>query len=88
MTHNGTWTAVDKIAEIMGITCSALAKRCGLDATAFNKSKRYTKYGQPRWLSGQTLSKIIDTAGITDAEFFRLANMAEMEPQSNDSEQK
>ncbi len=87
MTHHGTWTAVDKIAETMGITCSALARRCGLDATAFNKSKRYTKYGQPRWLSGQTLSKIIDAAGITDAEFFRLADTNEPGRRSTEQEQ-
>ncbi len=81
MTHKGTWAAVDKIAEIMGMTRSGFAKLCGLDATAFNLSKRWTRYGQPRWLSSQTIAKVITTAGITDDEFCRLCQMAEQEMQ-------
>ena len=39
--HNRIWQTIDKIAYINGISVSALAKKAGLDATAFNKSKRF-----------------------------------------------
>ena len=54
MTHSGTWAAVDKIAATLGLSCSGLAKKCGMDPTAFNKSKRFSKYGKPHWPSGNT----------------------------------
>ncbi len=79
MTHTGIWAAVDKVAEIMGLTPSALARRCGMDATAFNKSKRCTTYGQPRWPSSQTIAKIIETAGVSEDEFFRMARMCDQQ---------
>lgn len=72
MTHSELWEAVDTVAANLGLTRSGLAKECGLDPTAFNKSKRWTKYGKPRWPSGHTLSKVISTAGITDLEFMKL----------------
>lgn len=57
MTHHNIWAAVDKIADKMGLSISGLAKACGMDPTAFNKSKRTSKYGKPHWPSGNTLSK-------------------------------
>lgn len=56
----------------MGLSCSGLAKVCGLDPTAFNKSKRWTQYGKPRWPSANTLAKVISAAGMSDDEFFRI----------------
>lgn len=47
MTHKHIWAAIDKIALKMGMTCSGLARACGMDPTAFNKSKRISKYGKP-----------------------------------------
>ena len=44
MTHNGIWAAVDKIAAKQGLSCSGLARACGMDPTAFNKSKRISKH--------------------------------------------
>ncbi len=72
MTHASIWMAIDKLAAIQGKSCSGLAKSCGLDATAFNKSKRWTPYGKPRWPSGNTISKLIQVSGMTDEEFFSL----------------
>lgn len=72
MTHSSVWDKIDKIAAQLGMSSSGLAKACGLDPTAFNKSKRQTRYGKPRWPNGSTLSKVIEVAGMTDAEFFRL----------------
>jgi len=39
-THNQVWSAVDALAERYGLTASGLARKAGLDATTFNKSKR------------------------------------------------
>ncbi len=72
MTHDGTWGALDKIAERLGLSVSGLAKGCGLDATAFNKSKRWTRYGKPRWPSTGTVAKVIEFAHITPEEFIQL----------------
>ena len=65
MTHAGTWSAIDKLAARMGMSCSGLAKACGLDATTFNKSKRWTRDGKPRWLSMNTLAKVLAVVGDT-----------------------
>ena len=72
MTHTGIWAKIDKVAEIKGITVSALARECKLDATAFNKSKRFSAQGQPRWPSVGTISKVIEASGLSDREFFEL----------------
>jgi len=74
MTHSGLWMAVDMLAIMMGKSRSALAKECGLDSTTFNPSKRRDKYGKERWLSSQTISKILKRYNLTEAEFFRLGN--------------
>ena len=41
MTHYQIWHAIELFARAHGLSCSALAKRSGLDATTFNKSKRF-----------------------------------------------
>ena len=52
LTHKQIWAAFDGIAEAQGISVSALSKRAGLDATAFNPSKRISQAavndGHPR----------------------------------------
>ena len=73
MTNSGIWHAIDSLAAKLGKSCSALAKECGLDATTFNKSKRCDRYGKPHWPSSRTISKILDTTGISEADFFSLA---------------
>ena len=72
MTHKHIWAAIDKIALKMGMTCSGLALACGMDPTAFNKSKRISKYGKPHWPSVNTISKITSVAHITHEEFGRI----------------
>ena len=42
LTHGKIWTAIDALARRYGLTPSGLARRAGLDATAFNPSKRTT----------------------------------------------
>ncbi len=72
MTHSSLWMAIDALAKLLGKSCSRLAKECGLDSTTFNPSKRIDKYGKLRWLSSQTISKILKKYDMTEAEFFRL----------------
>ncbi len=74
MTHDDIWAAIDNLAKKLGKSCSGLAKNCGLDSTTFNPSKRHDKYGKPRWPSSQTLSKVLHTTGISEAEFFSLGH--------------
>lgn len=56
------WCSMDYLAKKMKLSCSGLAVRGGLDATTFNKSKRASKYGQPRWLSMETIFKILKSS--------------------------
>ena len=65
MTHADVWFAIDSFAKDHNVSCSGLAKRSGLDATTFNKSKRYSKYGQPRWPSTNSIAKILESTGAS-----------------------
>ena len=69
MTHDDLWTAIVKLAAARNMSCSGLAKFAGLDATTFNKSKRFSKYGQPRWPSTYSIAKVLNATGITLSEF-------------------
>ena len=46
MNHYQIWNAIELFAHDHGMSCSALAKRSGLDPTTFNKSKRSSVFGQ------------------------------------------
>jgi phage repressor protein C with HTH and peptisase S24 domain len=59
LTHNQIWTAMDRLAERSGLTASGLAKKAGLDPTTFNKSKRITPEGRPRWPSTESVAKAL-----------------------------
>ena len=59
LTHNQVWTALDRLAVRAGLSPSALAKRAGLDATTFNKSKRMSADGRERWPSTESVSKAL-----------------------------
>ena len=71
MTHDELWRAIVKLAMSKNMSCSALAKFAGLDATTFNKSKRFSKYGQPRWPSTSSIAKIISAMNATPQDFFK-----------------
>jgi phage repressor protein C with HTH and peptisase S24 domain len=59
LSHAHIWSAIDRLAERHNLTTSGLARRAGLDATAFNKSKRASQDGRPRWPSTESLAKIL-----------------------------
>jgi phage repressor protein C with HTH and peptisase S24 domain len=65
LTHADIWNAVDRLATRAGLSASGLAKRAGLDPTTFNKSKRVTPEGRPRWPSTESIAKSLQATGIT-----------------------
>lgn len=72
LSHAAVWAAIDALAERHSLSVSGLAKRAGLDSTAFNKSKRLSADGRPRWPSTESISKIIEATDATLDEFLRL----------------
>lgn len=70
--HENVWAAIDELAARHGYSISGLAKKAGLDSTAFNKSKRISPDGRPRWPSTESVSKILDATGAGIDEFFAL----------------
>ena len=73
MRHTDIWKAVDTLAERNGLSTSGLARRAGLDPTAFNKSKRTGADGTPRWLSTESLAKVLQAVGASLEDFAALA---------------
>lgn len=63
------WQGLEALAQSRNLSVSALAKGAGLDATAFNISKRVSPDGRIRLPSLDTIFKIIDSLGITFADF-------------------
>jgi len=72
LTHSDIWNAVDRLAARAGLSASGLAKKAGLDPTTFNKSKRITPEGRPRWPSTESISKSLQATGITVDTFVSL----------------
>jgi phage repressor protein C with HTH and peptisase S24 domain len=72
LTHAQIWNAVDRLAARAGLSASGLAKRAGLDPTTFNKSKRITPDGRPRWPSTESVAKILTATGTTIDTFVSL----------------
>lgn len=57
--HADIWRALDVLAERHGLSRSGLARRAGLDATAFNVSKRINREGKPRWPGTEAIAKVL-----------------------------
>jgi len=72
LSHERVWAAIDALAARYSLSASGLAKRAGLDSTAFNKSKRQSADGRPRWPSTESLAKIIEATNSSLDEFFAL----------------
>ena len=71
MTHEEIWNAIEAFAQEHNMSCSGLARCSGLDPTTFNKSKRFSKYEQPRWPSTGSIAKILNATGATPYDFFK-----------------
>jgi phage repressor protein C with HTH and peptisase S24 domain len=76
LSHERVWAAIDALAARYHLSASGLAKRAGLDSTAFNKSKRMSADGRPRWPSTESLSKIMEATNASLDEFMDLVRGA------------
>ncbi len=75
LTHKQIWRGLDAVAMRAGLSVSALARLAGLDATAFNPSKRYAANGtRLRWPSTESIAKVLDAVNISFEEFAVLAS--------------
>ncbi len=74
LSHERVWAAIDAMAERYSLSASGLAKRAGLDSTAFNKSKRCSADGRPRWPSTESVAKVIEATGSSLDEFLALVD--------------
>jgi phage repressor protein C with HTH and peptisase S24 domain len=72
LSHARIWAAIDQLAERYGLSASGLARRAGLDATSFNRSKRCSPDGRDRWPSTESIAKILTATGASIEEFMRL----------------
>lgn len=79
-THDQIWTGIDRLAHSLGYSPSGLAKQAGLDPTSFNKSKRTSPDGKPRWPSTESLSKVLAVTGSTMSDFTSLIEAAHTAP--------
>ena len=78
--HKSVWGAIDALAARHGLSPSALARKAGLDATAFNPSKRHgpDPDNRPRWPSTESIAKVLAATGET-LDTFRRAGAAPRE---------
>lgn len=76
LSHAHIWRALDTLAERLGLSASALARRAGLDATTFNRSKREAPDGRPRWPSTESIAKVLAATGTSLDEFMALMDGA------------
>src|ERR1044071_499952 len=72
LSHSDIWNAVDRLPARGGLSASGLAKKAGLDPTTFNKSKRITPEGRPRWPSTESIAKSLQATGFTVDTFVSL----------------
>lgn len=77
LSHARIWAAIDQLAERYGFSASGLARRAGLDATSFNRSKRVGPEGRNRWPSTESIAKILSATGASLDEFMRLVDVRE-----------
>ncbi|SEQ63772.1 Phage repressor protein C, contains Cro/C1-type HTH and peptisase s24 domains [Faunimonas pinastri] len=77
-THKSVWAALDALAEVQKLTASGLARKAGLDPTAFNPSKRHGADGRPRWPSTESISKVLSATGVNLREFLSLIDRDEI----------
>jgi phage repressor protein C with HTH and peptisase S24 domain len=75
--HESVWAALDALAARQGLSPSGLAKKAGLDPTAFNRSKRHGADRRPRWPSTESIAKVLAATGETLEGFVGLARPSE-----------
>jgi phage repressor protein C with HTH and peptisase S24 domain len=76
MRHDDIWRALDALAAEHGLSASGLARKAGLDPTAFNPSKRIGADGRARWPSTESIAKVLDAVGRGVEDFAALVSGA------------
>ncbi len=79
MQHNDIWRALDALAAENGLSASGLARKAGLDPTAFNPSKRVGPDGRARWPSTESVAKVL---GATSTGMDAFASLVTGSPAS------
>ncbi|WP_203071979.1 S24 family peptidase [Falsiroseomonas ponticola] len=82
MRHEDIWRAIDALAAEHGLSASGLARRAGLDATAFNPSKRTGADGRARWPSTESVAKVLHATGTGMEAFASLVTGAPALPRN------
>ncbi len=80
LSHESIWNAIDALASRYGLSASGLARKAGLDPTAFNRSKRIGADGRPRWPSTESIAKVLDATGATIDDFLSVVRQQEQVP--------
>jgi phage repressor protein C with HTH and peptisase S24 domain len=78
ISHDTIWLAIDRLAENAALSTSGLARKAGLDPTAFNRSKRISPEGKPRWPSTESISKVLMVTGASMGDFIALIETREI----------
>lgn len=84
LTHEWIWTAIDEVARRNQLSPSGLARLAGLDPTTFNRSKRFTVEGRPRWPSTESIAKVLEATGTSLDVFASLQRDRSLEPLADD----
>ena len=74
MRHDDIWRAMDSLAAENGLSASGLARKAGLDPTAFNPSKRIGPDGRARWPSTESVAKVLNATGASIDAFAALVS--------------
>jgi phage repressor protein C with HTH and peptisase S24 domain len=82
LSHDQVWSAVDALAQRHGLSPSGLARKAGLDATTFNRSKRLGSDGRLRWPSTESIAKILEATGASLSDFVALTGSRALARQS------
>ncbi|MDR0804144.1 MAG: hypothetical protein LBO08_03630 [Rickettsiales bacterium] len=69
--HAMIWNALERFAKENNMSCSGLAKKSGLDATIFNRSKRWTVDGKERWPNTQSIAKVLAATNSNAIDFIK-----------------
>lgn len=80
LSHGAIWAAIDALADRHGFSVSALARLAGLDPTAFNKSKRVSRDGRPRWPSTESIAKLLEATGESFDQFLGAVTFLQVDP--------
>ena len=82
MRHEEIWRALDALAAENGLSASGLARKAGLDPTAFNPSKRIGVDGRARWPSTESVAKVLAATNTGMEAFATLITGAPALPRS------